>query len=100
MITRGTTPTMTFGLPFETDVLATGYVTVQQNDVTVIEKPLTACDCDGMTLSAKLTQEETLRLAAGVNAKIRIVAVTGGGDRFESRPIYETVEETSKDGVI
>lgn len=100
MITRGTTPTMRFGLPIETDVLTTGYVIVQQNDVTVIEKPLTACDCDGRFLSAKLTQEETLRLQADSNAKIRIVAKTGGGDRIESKAIYERVEETSKDGVI
>ena len=100
MIIRGTTPTMTFGLPFEAEMIATGFVTVQQNDVTVIEKPLSACDCNGKTLSAQFTQEETLMLSADSKAEIRIVVKTMGGDRLESYSIFERVEDTSKDGVI
>lgn len=91
---------MTFGLPFAADMIATGYVIVQQNKVTAIEKPLSACDCEGRSLSAKFAQEETLKLSADSNAEIRIVVKTVGGDRLESKPIYERVEDTAKDGVI
>jgi hypothetical protein len=91
---------MTFGLPMEDELLATGFVIVLQNDVTVIEKPLSACDCEGRFLSAKLTQEETLSLSADINAEIRIVVKTSGGDRLESKPIFERVVDTAKDGVI
>lgn len=100
MIIRGTTPTMTFGLPFEADVIETGFVIVRQNETAVIEKPLSDCDCDGKTLSAKFTQEETLRLSVTTKAEIRIVLKTIGGERHESKSIFERVEDTSKDGVI
>lgn len=99
-IIRGTTPTVTFGLPFEANMIATGFVTVQQMGVTVIEKPLESCECDGRTIAAKFTQEDTLKLEADCNAEIRIVVKTLGGERLESNPIYEKVYDTSKDGVI
>ena len=100
MIIRGTTPTMKFGLPLEVGMIETGFVTVQQNDVTVVEKPLSTCNCDGRFVSAKFTQEETLKLSTAYNAEIRLVVKTLGADRLESNPIFERVEETSKDGVI
>lgn len=100
MIIRGTTPTLNFGLPFEVDMIEIGYVTVQQMDTTVIEKPLSDCECAERVLSAKLTQEETLRLQADYNAEIRIVAKTKGSERLESLPIFERVQDTSKDEVI
>lgn len=100
MIIRGTTPTMTFGLPFKADVIETGFVIVRQNETAIIEKPLSDCDCNETSLSAKFTQEETLRLSAARNAEIRIVLKTLGGERHESKPICERVEDTSKDGVI
>lgn len=100
MIIRGTTPTMTFGLPFKVDVIETGFVIVRQNEASVIEKPLSACECNGKSMSAKFTQEETLQLSADSNAEIRIVVKTLGGERHESKSIFERVEDTSKDGVI
>ena len=100
MIIRGTTPTMTFGLPLETDLFALGYVTIQQDGETVIEKELSNCECDGKTVSAKFTQEETLRLTADKTVEIRLVVKTLGGDRLESKPILDKVFETSKNEVI
>lgn len=100
MIIRGTTPTMTFALPFDTAMIALGYVTVQQNGITVFEKPVSACECDGSTLSAKLAQEDTLKLASDSNAEIRLVVKTLGGERLESFKIIERVTDTSKEGVI
>ncbi len=100
MIIRGTTPRLGFGIPFEADSLATGFMVVKQNDVTVIEKELSSCECNGRTVSAKLTQEESLRLSKEWNAVINLVVRTISGDRFESFPIYESVIDTSKDGVI
>ena len=100
MIIRGTTPNMTFKLPFNADMLDTGYVVIQQNKQTVIEKKLIECECGETTVTAKLTQEETLKLTTKVNAVINIVVKTLGGERVESLPIYERVEETSKNEVI
>ncbi len=100
MIIRGTTPTMIFGLPFKAELLATAYVTVQQNDTTIFEKQLSDCTCDDELLSVKLTQEDTLSLSSDSKAKIRLVVKTLGGDRLESFPVIESVEDTSKEGVI
>lgn len=101
MIIRGTTPTLTFGVPFDTEMVDVGYVVVQQNKKTVIEKPTTACNCEGNTISAKLTQEETLCLASGTDAEISVVVKTLGGERLESRrPIVVPVADTTKEGVI
>lgn len=90
---------MTFGIPFGTDILADGFVTIQQGGTTVVEKALSACECGDNTVSAKLTQEESLSLRTG-NVEIRLVVKTMGGDRLETKPIIERVAETSKDGVI
>ena len=100
MIIRGTTPTLTFGLPFEADLLETGFVIIQQQSATVIEKELSACECSGRTVSAKLTQEESLKLSSDQNAEIRLVVKTVSGDRLETKPIFDKVVDTSKDGVI
>ncbi len=100
MIIRGTTPNMTFVLPFDAEMVAVGYVTVQQNDTTIIEKQLSDCVCGVRTVSAKLAQEDTLKLSSDINAEIRLVVKTLDGDRFESAKIIERVTNTSKEGVI
>ena len=101
MIIRGTTPTMTFSLQFDAEMLENGFVTVQQNKNTVIEKPVSACECDGNTISAKFTQEETLALSSDSNAEIRLVVKTVDGERLETlQPFVLKVVDTSKEGVI
>lgn len=59
---RGSTPTLTFTLPFSTVDIDNAYVTFAQYGTVKIDKPLTACGCDGNKLTVKLTQEETLSL--------------------------------------
>lgn len=99
-IVRGTTPTLSFGLPFSTNLLETGFVTIQQRDETIVEKELSACDCSGDTVSATLTQEETLALKIGSLAQIRLVVKTTGGDRMETDDVVVRVRDTHKDEVI
>lgn len=100
MIIRGTTPTMTFGLPFDTEHLDVGFVTVQQNSSTIFEKPLSVCNCDGRTVTARFEQEETLKLMSNTSAEIRLVVKTNAGERLETKPVIKRVINTSKEGVI
>lgn len=100
MIIRGTTPTMTFELPIETNIIATGFVVIKQNGVAMIEKEFSDCQCGEKMVSAKFTQEETLKLSAGKKAEINLVVKTLGGDRLESKSFFENVADTSKEGVI
>lgn len=100
-IVRGTTPTLSFGLPFSTDLLSNGFVIVKQGNETAIEKELSVCDCENNTITTKLTQEETLSLDSGSHAKIRLVVKTHGGDRHETKTdIVVRVRDTHKDEVI
>lgn len=100
MIIRGTTPTMSFSLPFNTDQIEVGFVTVQQNGSTVFEKPTSECNCAGNTVSAKFSQEDTLALTSGTNAEIRLVVKTVEDERLETKPVIKRVINTSKEGVI
>ena len=100
MIIRGTTPTLSFGLPFNADQIAVGFVTVQQNGVNVFEKPLSDCNCSGKTVSTRFTQEETLSLQCDSNAEIRLVVRTVEDERLETNPVIKRVFNTSKEGVI
>lgn len=101
MIIRGTTPTMTFRLPVDAEMIEVGYIVVKQNEETIIEKPSSDCEWTGKTLSTKFTQEETLKLIAGTLAGIKVVVKTKGGERMENeRPIFVGVVDTYKEGVI
>lgn len=99
-IVRGTTPTISFGLPFSTDLLATGFVTIQQRDKTIVEKALSDCNCSENTVAATLTQEDTLALKIGSLAQIRLVVKTTGGDRLETDDFVVRILDTHKDEVI
>lgn len=99
-IVRGTTPTVTYSIPFPVDMLDVGYVTVKQGQNVIIEKELSACHCNGNTVSAKFTQEDTLSLESGCNTKIRLVVKTLGGDRLETKDTTVTVLDTHKDEVF
>lgn len=99
-IIRGTTPTLSFGLPFSTDLLSTGFVILKQGNGISIEKNLSVCSCEGNTLTAKFTQEDTLALEVGIHAKARLVVKTSGGDRLESKDFVVRVGETHKGEVI
>jgi hypothetical protein len=99
-IVRGTTPTISYSLPFSSDLLAEAFVTVEQRDAIVIEKELSACERTGNTLTARLTQDDTLSLKAGTLTKIRLVVKTTSGDRLETKDSIVRVSDTHKNGVI
>lgn len=100
MIIRGTTPTLEFGLPFDTSLLAEAWVTLSQNDVVVLNKKLEDCKCDNRKLSVKLTQEETLKLSCDCKTEIQIRARALEGDALASDIITVNTNRILKDGVI
>ena len=76
---KGTTPTLHFVLPIETATLKSAEVMVQYVDnckeITII-KTLDECDVGDHTISARLTQEETLQLPAPTTVTVQLRVLT------------------------
>ena len=96
---RGSTPTLTFTLPFSTADIDNAYVTFAQYGTVKIDKPLTVCGCDGNNLTVKLTQEETLSLRCECSVEMQ-VSVRIGENVMRSQIITTTVERILKETVI
>ncbi len=97
---RGTTPTLSFTLPFATDLLAEAWVTLSQEGKVVLDKNLQQCSCEENVLSLRLTQEDTLQLQHGCTTEIQLRVRTLEGDALASRILPVETARILKDGVI
>lgn len=96
---RGTTPTLTFNLPFEASFIKKAYITLKCGEIT-IEKKLDDCKTEEKSITATLTQEETLQLPKKSRAKVQLRVVTEGEDALKSDIYYVNTGELLKEGVI
>lgn len=97
---RGTTPTIYFKLPFELDLVDELWLTIEQRDKEIITKTKADVTPDGDRYIIKLTQEETLNLDDGIEAKAQLRIRTTAGEALASSIKRLNVEEILKDGVI
>ena len=97
---RGTTPTLEFVLPFDTGLIAEGYITMTQNGTVKVEKSVDDFTMDGLNLSVPLTQEETLELEAGVNVEIQLRVRTETGNVLASDIYCVSADRILKEGEI
>ncbi len=98
---RGTTPTLTFTLPFPVSTLSALYINISQHYESIqIEKSLSDCTISGNDVSVILTQDDTLKLVAGRQAFIQVRVRTSDGTALASEMIPCMVEDVLKDGVI
>lgn len=97
---RGTTPTLTFTLPFETNLISKCYVSFFQKERLRVEKELTNCDCVGKTITVKLTQSDTLSFVSNAVVKIQIRALLSDGNAVASKVMEMNVKDVLKDGEI
>lgn len=77
---KGTTPTLHYNLPFETNVIRSAEIVVEYVDANKsiqIIKTLDDCVLGDKCISTALTQEETLQLPAPstVNIQLRILTI-------------------------
>lgn len=103
---RGTTPTLTFTLPFEgdrLDLLSIAFAQVKPLEglepKVILEKTLADCTVSGNCVAVTLTEEETLRLRGGKSVDIQLRAAVGE-QRMASKIFTVQVEEILKDGVL
>lgn len=102
---RGTTPTLKFNLPFNTNRINNGYVTFSQQKVIVLDKDISECTCDNNMLIVNLTQEETLKFQHGckveVQIKIKLVNTDTSVDKvIASNIVTFDVDKILKGGII
>ena len=97
---RGTTPTLEFTIPFDTDLLAEVWVTLSQNNEILIDKHLEDCSREGNLISVKLTQEETLELDCDCITEIQLRVKTREGEALASDIMTVDTHRILKEGVI
>ena len=84
---RGTTPTHTFTLPFDAEIIKSVKVTYVQDGKQVLAKKNPLVQLNGNTATLKLTQEETLMFSDETDVEIQIRILTTGGDTLGSYPM-------------
>lgn len=76
---RGTTPTHTFEIPFNTSMIASVRVVYAQDDAVIVTKCTEDCIFDGNTINVTLTQEDTLKFDCKKCVQIQLRVLTTGG---------------------
>ena len=97
---RGTTPINVFRLPFDTSAIKTVRILYGQDNKVVFVKTGEDCTLTGNIVSARLTQEDTLKIdyEKVVQIQIRILTVTG--DALASGIIYRSFGQLLENEVI
>lgn len=101
-MTRGTTPTLGFHIPYESELVEGGYITIAQFGAVRLEKALGE---EGVTvepgrIALTLTQEETLRLSSAGACQIQLRLRLTGGRAVASNVMTVSVGTILKEGVI
>ena len=97
---RGTTPTHTFQIPFNTNLVKEIRISYAQRDAVVVEKTTEDCKLDGMNITVKLTQEETLRFSENVMAALQLRVLLNDGNVLATPGMRLDVGELLQDEVI
>ena len=97
---RGTTPTITFTLPFDgSRITALNLCFAQQGEV-ILEKNLGACKLERNTLQVSLTEQETLLFDAKKGMADMQLRIGCGDSRMASNIMQISVEQILKDGCL
>jgi hypothetical protein len=100
---KGTTPTLQFNLPIETSTLKAAEVMVRyvdNNKEVTITRTLDECEVAEKTLTARLTQEETLLIPAPSIVEVQLRVLTVDDIALASAIFTTTVKRLLKEGVI
>lgn len=95
---RGTTPTYTFSVPFDTDLISNIKVNFSQEKL-LVSKGLVDCNISEATIEVKLTQEDTLKFSQG-EAEIVIRVLTKGNEAIASEPMHDYVFDCNDNEVL
>lgn len=81
---RGTTPTHTFNIPFDTNLLSEVRVIYAQSDKVLFTKNNDDCTMNGNSISVTLTQHDTFKFDASKEVQIQLRVLTAAGEVLSS----------------
>lgn len=99
-MTRGTTPTHIFSIPFDASEVKEAMIIYAQNDVEVFRKETDDCVLDGRDIKVTLTQEDTLLLSSKYNVQIQLRILTDDGKALASSVKIVGVDQCLNDEVL
>lgn len=100
MIRRGSTPTHTFTLPFDTSLIKAASVVYSQNDIKILTKRMADLTKNGKTLSVKLTQKETFLFNPKEAVSVQVRVLTNSGDALNSLITKVNVSDSLSEEVL
>ena len=96
---KGTTPTHTFNIPFDTSLIDEVRVVYSQNDTPLLTKTTEDCIMVEQTISVTLTQEDTF-LFDNKPVDIQLRVLTKAGEALASVPERVGIVRCLEDGVV
>lgn len=97
---RGTTPTITFNLPFDTSIIHNCEVYFAQNDELLVTKGIEDCTLSGNTLVVPLTQSDTLAFDDEEKLQMQLRFVLNDGTVNATPVMKGKIGKILKDGEI
>lgn len=82
---RGTTPTHTFVIPFDTSMVAKAKVSYKYGGTVLFKKNTADCTMDGNKISVTLTREDTIKFPDNVRIKVQLEVETTAGESLVSK---------------
>ena len=98
-MTRGTTPTLEFSIPYAASDIKNGYITFAQHHRPVFEIGMEAMQLQDGKLTVTLTQQQTLLLCPD-DVMVQIRLLLEGDQAVASQLMELHVQDVLKDGVI
>lgn len=97
---RGTTPTHTFELPFDSDMVSKARVLYAQNGIIVLTKDNEECLREGSCISVKLTQKDTLKFDCNYPVEVQIRVLLDNEEALASTVIKVSVGKCLENEVL
>lgn len=97
---RGTTPTLTFTLPFQTEIIRSLMLTFYQCNREVFTLEKEDCVVQGNIVTVTLKQSHTLQFVNNAYIEIQMRILTTDGSAMASEIVKTTIGRILKDGEI
>jgi hypothetical protein len=97
---RGTTPTLSFTLPFETELIKKLWVTFSQCNKEIFTLEKDDCELNEYEVEVKLSQRQTLQLLPNAIVEIQLRVLTLDDVALASDVLHTSVQRILKDGEI